>query len=250
MTDPGPGDLTGMSRLHILALIYLHILSQRVRTEGREPMFNITYAGGLRHLNGRVRRRSHQVPSHPVAILLMAMLILCPLLVTSIGTSGQSRASGDWMESSGNLPSSGMYFGICFGHINDDGDLDLVASSDGDGLRVFLGNGAGGWTPVPDHPARTGGYSGIALADFDKDGKRDIIAGSPGVEAKTPNGLQIFKGDTGLALKRTVITQELLHRRWDKRQIVLKFLKFARMLEKCQRAVTDQRHRRLVAGEE
>ncbi|MCK5414332.1 MAG: VCBS repeat-containing protein, partial [Thermoplasmata archaeon] len=170
-------------------------MSQRVKREGREPMFNITYAGGLRHLNGRVRRRSHQVPSHPVAILLMAMLILCPLLVTSIGTSGQSRASGDWMESSGNLPSSGMYFGICFGHINDDGDLDLVASSDGDGLRVFLGNGAGGWTPVPDHPARTGGYSGIALADFDKDGKRDIIAGSPGVEATTPNGLQIFKGD-------------------------------------------------------
>jgi hypothetical protein len=125
----------------------------------------------------------------------IAVLILCPLLSTTVGATDDSRASGDWKESSGNLPGSGMYFGVCFGHINGDGDLDLVASSDGDGLRVFLGNGAGGWTPVPEQPAKYGGYSGIALADVDEDGRMDIIAGSPGVEATSPTGIQVFKGD-------------------------------------------------------
>jgi hypothetical protein len=158
-------------------------------------MFNICNAGKLIDLKGDILKQAFLFQSKPMVVLLTAMLVLSPLMVGSLEVAGESRASGDWIESSGNLPSSGMYFGVCFGHINGDGDLDLVGSSDGDGLRVFLGNGAGGWTPVPEHPARNGGFSGIALGDIDEDGKMDIVVGSPGVEATTPTGIQVYRGD-------------------------------------------------------
>jgi len=127
--------------------------------------------------------------------MIVLTMLAFAVMAAPVHGEGGSRASGEWTQSSGNLPTSGTYFGVAFGHIDGDGDLDLVASSDGEGLRVFLGNGAGGWTPVPAHPARSGGFSGIAVGDVDGDGRADIVAGAPGVETPSPTGIRVFRGD-------------------------------------------------------
>jgi hypothetical protein len=60
---------------------------------------------------------------------------------------------------------------------------------------VFLGNGAGQWTAVSNHPATDGGYGDVILGDYDDDGNADIVAGSPGNGDGNPNGIHIWKGD-------------------------------------------------------
>jgi PKD repeat protein len=129
----------------------------------------------------------------PFVVLLLITSSL--VMVSPSGVAGESRASGEWTETSVGLPTSGTYFGVAFGHIDKDGNMDVVASADGDGLRVFLGNGKGVWTPVTTHPETTGGFSGLCLADYDKDGNMDIFAGSPGAEDLNPNGLHMYRGD-------------------------------------------------------
>ncbi len=155
----------------------------------REGPASVTY----RPVRARWRRRATG-PRLLAAVAVLALTAGQVIAAPSDGGGGP-LAAGEWTQSSGNLPTTGTYFGVAFGHVDGDGDLDLVASSDGNGLRVFLGNGAGGWTPVPTHPARTGGFSGIDLGDIDGDGRTDIVAGSPGVETSTPTGIRVFRGD-------------------------------------------------------
>jgi len=79
--------------------------------------------------------------------------------------------------------------------VNKDSKLDIVAASDGDGVRVFLGDGTGNWNAVPSHPATDGGYGDLVLCDYDADGNLDIIVGSPGNGDGSPKGLHVWKGD-------------------------------------------------------
>ncbi|UCE36812.1 MAG: VCBS repeat-containing protein [Thermoplasmata archaeon] len=135
-----------------------------------------------------MRQRPHYV---------LFMIIIMIFTMVS-GTFLHSNAKGDivsWAEAITGLPTSGTYFGVAFGDVDNDDNLDIVAASDGNGLRVFLGNGAGSWTAVASHPATSGGYGDVALGDYDKDGNLDIFAGSPGNSAGSPTGLHVFKGD-------------------------------------------------------
>jgi hypothetical protein len=100
-----------------------------------------------------------------------------------------------WQEASDGLPTSDSYFGVTFGDINNDGNLDIAAASDGKGIGVFLGDGAGTWSAPSSQPATTGGYGDITLGDYDSDGNLDIFAGSPGNRESSPTGLHVFKGD-------------------------------------------------------
>lgn len=121
-----------------------------------------------------------------ISVILFALLLMIGLF---------SGASGSWRKDSSGLPTSGTYFGVAFGDINNDGELDVVAASDGNGVRVFLGDGMGNWTAVANHPAEDGGYGDVAVGDYDGDGNLDIFAGSPGNGDSSPKGLHIFKGD-------------------------------------------------------
>lgn len=125
------------------------------------------------------------------------LLLLLPALFAPVwpAEAGGSRAPTTWASSSSGLPTTTNYFGVTFGDVNGDGRTDIVAGSDGSGLRVFLGDGAGTWTPATNQPSTTGGYSDVHTGDLDNDGKMDIVAGSPGNGASTPTGIHIYKGD-------------------------------------------------------
>lgn len=104
-------------------------------------------------------------------------------------------AGASWSIKSTGLPTSGTYFGVTYADVDNDDDLDIIGASDGDGLRVFLGDGNGAWEAVPLHPATSGGFSDVCAGDFNDDGNLDIFAGSPGNDASTPKGIQVFRGD-------------------------------------------------------
>ncbi len=99
--------------------------------------------------------------------LAVTLMLLLGLLVVSATAAGEDRAAGDWVQASTGLPTSGTYFGVSFGDVNNDGKLDIVGASDGEGVRVFLGDGAGSWSSVSTHPASNGGYGDLALGDYD-----------------------------------------------------------------------------------
>jgi hypothetical protein len=125
----------------------------------------------------------------------MIRLISAILFVFLLFIGLFSGASGSWLNSSSGLPTSGTFFGVTFDDVNNDGDLDVIAASDGNGVRVFLGDGAGNWSAVTFHPAENGGYGDVAVGDYDGDGNLDIFAGSPGNGHSSPKGLHVFKGD-------------------------------------------------------
>jgi hypothetical protein len=126
-----------------------------------------------------------------VASWTVCLLLIASLSQLAIEGAGANR----WERATSGLPGSGAYFGVKFADVNGDGDLDVVGASDGEGIRVFLGDGSGSWTAVPTHPATSGGYGDVSLGDVDGDGDVDIFAGSPGEGTGNPKGLHVFRGD-------------------------------------------------------
>lgn len=142
-----------------------------------------------------VRRNRMGSGSRSATFLLVILLVTGGALV-AVGPAGaEDRAAGDWTQASSGLPTSGTYFGVAFGDVNNDGKLDVVGATDGDGVRVFLGDGAGQWTAVATHPTTDGGFGDVTLGDIDDDGNLDIVAGSPGNGDGQPRGIHMWKGN-------------------------------------------------------
>ena len=76
------------------------------------------------------------------ALLVVVLLTSSVLLVVAPAGTAEDRAAGDWVQASTGLPTSGTYFGVAFGDVNNDGKLDIVAASDGSGVGVYLGDAA------------------------------------------------------------------------------------------------------------
>ncbi|HXI03811.1 MAG TPA: FG-GAP-like repeat-containing protein [Candidatus Saccharimonadales bacterium] len=85
------------------------------------------------------------------------------------------------VEKSG-LPSQGNFLGICAGDYNNDGLMDLAATSWDSGLpRIFRNTGSGGYAldvnALANIPrSASGPLFGCAFADLDDDGLLDLIA--------------------------------------------------------------------------
>lgn len=83
---------------------------------------------------------------------------------------------------SNGLPTSGMWRGHpALADMNNDGKLDILASirridhsTQGEGLFVFSGDGAGNWSPDVAGLRRDMGYGGIAVSDINRDGHLDL----------------------------------------------------------------------------
>jgi len=147
-------------------------------------------------------------PSLVIVFVIIFALVFISALVPNTCAIGEEIS---WADASSGLPTSGTYFGVTFSDINNDGNLDIVAASDGNGLGVFLGDGAGNWAAVASQPATSGGYGDVAVGDYDGDGNMDIFAGSPGNGASTPTGVHVYQGDgtggfTGVTASTTLPT--------------------------------------------
>jgi hypothetical protein len=97
-------------------------------------------------------------------------------------------SSAWWDAAYFGLPASGLYLSVALGDLNDDGLLDIVAGSDGGGLGVWEGNGAGSWSNKPS-PTASESWPGIALGDVNGDGKLDVVTASEGL------GVRVWAGN-------------------------------------------------------
>lgn len=103
------------------------------------------------------------------------------------------------------LPAAG--YGVAVADFNNDGNLDLVATTPSDGgISVFLGNGTGTFTPVdnplslslPTAGAVIPGFatpSFVAVGDLNGDGKPDVIVAMGGVSDAASVGVLLGNGD-------------------------------------------------------
>lgn len=113
--------------------------------------------------------------------------------------------TGGWSQSPPNAYAiRGQFWNVAAGDVNQDGRLDLALNGQflgrslPHGPDVYLGDGAGGWTPasnglkvfqLPSH--------GLALGDVDHDGCLDLVVGgnATGRIGDTAYGLFLLTGD-------------------------------------------------------
>ena len=81
--------------------------------------------------------------------------------------------------------------GVAWGDYDNDGDLDLLVSNEGQFLRLFRNDGGSFTLLAPAGLAAGGTYTGVAWADYDNDGDIDLLA----AEAERPKHL--FRNEGG-----------------------------------------------------
>jgi hypothetical protein len=129
-------------------------------------------------------------------VVLASVIVLMAVDLPATGENYYARYNGSviFSEAGNGLPDSIECISVKLADLNNDGNLDLVTTSDGDGIWVYLGNGGSNWT-MSARLGENGGFNCVDSGDFDKDGKTDLVACSPGGYSTSPKGLHFFKGD-------------------------------------------------------
>jgi len=101
----------------------------------------------------------------------------------------RGNGAGQWTAASNGLPTSGKYYAVWMGDVNNDGNNDLAAS--GPGVHVWLGNGAGSWTESSNGLPPTDQWNSVTLGDINLDGNLDIVSAM----VMGGHGLKAWLGD-------------------------------------------------------
>ncbi|MFQ6128223.1 MAG: FG-GAP-like repeat-containing protein [Thermoplasmata archaeon] len=82
---------------------------------------------------------------------------------------------------SSGLPNNNKWYDVIFGDVDNDGKLDIAASSaENLGVRVWAGDGSGTWTSASTGLPIDGNYNGLRFADVNHDGRLDLIGAMNG----------------------------------------------------------------------
>ena len=87
--------------------------------------------------------------------------------------------------------STGDWFGVDVGDVNNDGNLDIAAAGK-QGVWIWGGDGGRSWTPMAS-PMTSGDVYGLDVGDINHDGWPDVLAGT------VTHGLQLWAGNGGTA---------------------------------------------------
>jgi hypothetical protein len=110
-----------------------------------------------------------------------------------------NEGTGQWTDFSGSLPDTGSYEGTQLCDFNQDGFMDLAATSygtNGGKVTVWLGNGAGTWTQDAQIPIPAPGYFSAFRAggDVDHNGYPDLaLVDDEGSWPSDYNHAHVFK---------------------------------------------------------
>jgi hypothetical protein len=103
--------------------------------------------------------------------------------------TGSGGAIWNWSDASTGLPDSGQYWDVGLSDVNNDGNLDVAATSYDGGVWVWTGDGGVTWSEESTGLPDTGAYYGLTLGDWNDDGMPDLSAGqNAGVQAWVDNG--------------------------------------------------------------
>ncbi len=111
---------------------------------------------------------------------------------------GGAGGSMDWTPGMDGLPTGYGVFDICVGDVNNDGAIDIGASTQSNGVQVWGNNLPAleitGWTSASTNLPTGSGWYDVVFGDIDHDGKLDLAgAGS------SFNGVGVWTGDgTGI----------------------------------------------------
>ncbi len=114
------------------------------------------------------------------------------LLGNGGGTSGTSFS---WTDANTGLSTTSRYSMVDLADVDIDGDLDLLAASDGRGLELYLGNGGQGgtqnWT-LASVGLPTGKFYGAKFGDFNHDNVLDVVGSL--LANRNEGGIRAYKG--------------------------------------------------------
>jgi hypothetical protein len=111
---------------------------------------------------------------------------------------GGSGGSLDWTLGKEGLPSGSAIIDVCLGDVNNDGRLDIGATTFSAGVQVWAGNlldlDITGWTLASTGLPTNNGYYDVSFGDVNHDGKLDLAAVS-----SSGDGVKLWLGDgTGM----------------------------------------------------
>lgn len=110
------------------------------------------------------------------------------------------NSAESWVESSSGLSTGAEWYRCRLADLNNDGNRDIVAAG-ANGVQVFLGNGAGTWTPdillaIPGVKSGEVCNELEVVGDVDRNGYLDFVASYAGTTAMSPrNHITLFLND-------------------------------------------------------
>ncbi len=79
-----------------------------------------------------------------------------------------------WTPITGGLPSTGIFYSVEFGDVNNDGVLDIAAVTASGLMHIYVGDGTGSYSEESNGLPLAGNAFEVVLADFNNDGNLDL----------------------------------------------------------------------------